>query len=395
VRVSGAGLTAQTFDVRFVVEPEKTPTMQMVSAGGSHTVALCENGIVWAWGSNSFGQLGDGTTTDRLMPIQVQGISSAIDIATGRNHSVALLSDGTVWTWGNNTNGILGDGTTTNRLTPVQVQGLSNIISITSGINFGDEVVSGLGLCHTVALRYDGSVWAWGNNIFGQLGDGTGTSHSIPIQVQEINNIVAISAGSGHTVALSNNGSVWAWGDNRYGQLGNGSTIPRSTPTPVGNPINASMLGGVISVSAGGSSTIALQNSSYVSAWGANDSGQLGDTTTTDQLSPVQVATWLNALEVIAIASGSNYSVALHYDGTVWAWGNNSVGTLGDGTLVNQSSPVQVRGLNNITAISAGYNHTVVIRSDGTVWAWGANDAGQLGDGTTANRMIPIQVRWS
>ena len=189
-------------------------------ATATHSVYLRNDGTVWAWGRNSNGQLGDGTTIDRLTPVQVSGLSSMAAIAAGYDHTVALRNDGTVWAWGNNSNGQLGDGTTTDRLTPVQVSGLSdaNVVIIAAGYD------------HAVALRNDGTVWAWGSNSNGQIGNGTQTDSTTPVQVSGLSSVTYIAAGVKDTVSLRNDGPVWAWGSNSNGQLGDGTTTDRLTP---------------------------------------------------------------------------------------------------------------------------------------------------------------------
>ena len=363
----------------FVTEP-------MIAVGSSYTIALRSDGTVWAWGSNWFGQLGDGTTTDRHTPVQVPNLNNATAIAAGSSsaHTLALFDDGTVQAWGNNEFGQLGDGTTTNRHAPVKVPNLNDIIDIATGSH------------RTIALHNDGTVWAWGRRS-GQLGDGTTISSFVPVQVQNLKNITAIAAGFEHTVALHNDGTVWAWGWNCCGQLGDGTTVKRPVPVQVPN------LNDITAIAADAYHTIALRNDGTVWAWGANCFGQLGDGTGgwgISRYTPVQVQ---NLNNVTAIATGYHHTVALRSDGTVWAWGTNWFGQLGDGTTTARYTPTQVKNLSNVTAISAGDNHTVALRNDGTVWAWGGNQVGQLGDGTTSHwdddnnimvnaRLAPVQV---
>jgi len=205
------------------------------------------------------------------------------------------------------------------------------------------------------------------------------------VQVSGLSGVTAIAAGETHTVALKSDGTVWAWGNNSDGQLGNGST----TQSPV--PVQVSNLTKMIAIAAGGSHTIALKNniSNFtVWTWGRNSNGQLGDGTTTGRTTPVEVS---GLTSVVAVAAGSAHTVVLNADGTVRAWGSNISGQLGDGTTTDRLTPVEVSGLTSVVAIAAGTAHTVALNTDGTVWAWGSNISGQLGDGTTTDRLTPVQ----
>jgi alpha-tubulin suppressor-like RCC1 family protein len=238
-------------------------------------------------------------------------------------------------------------------------------------------------------LKNDGTVWAWGNNNKGQLGqDATVTPFSkSPVQVSGLGSVTAIAAGFDHTVALKNDGTVWAWGSNNSGQLGNNTTTDSITPVQV------SGLGSVIAIAAGNGHTVALRNDVLaltVLVWGNNANGQIGNGTTTNSAVPVKIGGLSN---VTAIAAGYDHTVVLASDGTVWTWGNNNQGQLGDGTTTNSVTPVTVSGLSGITAIAAGNKDTIVLKSDSTVWAWGNNTNGQLGDGTTADRLTPVEVQ--
>ena len=292
-------------------------------------------------------------------------------IAAGESYTMALKVDGTVWTWGFNGFGGLGDGTTIKRLTPVQVTGLVGVTTIAAG------------QYHTVALKSDGTVWAWGYNDSGQLGDGTTTNQLTPVQVTGLAGVIAVAAGQYHTVALKGDGTVWAWGRNEYGQLGVGTTTNCLTPVPVTG------LSGVTAIAAGGYHTVVLKGNGTVWAWGANQYGQLGDGTTTEQHAPVPVPSLAGVTSIVA---GEGHSVALKNDGAVWTWGHNDSGQLGDGTATDRLTPAPVSGLVGVTAIAAGGGHSVILKSDRTIWAWGWNLYGQLGDGTTMNRLAPVPV---
>jgi RHS repeat-associated protein len=319
-------------------------------------------------------------------PVQATGLAprpSARDRAARRTPTAAGTSSssgsaqatsmppGTVWGWGENGSGQLGDGTTINRTTPVQMIGLTGVTDIKGGF------------FHSLALKQDGTVWAAGWNDGGQLGDGTTTNRSTPVQVIGLTGVTAIARGFYHSLALKQDGTVWSWGENRSGQLGDGTTINRTTPVQVTG------LTGVMAIAGGSGVSLAVKTDGTVWAWGGNDRGQLGDGTTINRSTPVQVA---SLTDVTSVESGEWHSVALKRDGTVWAWGRNDWSQLGDGTTVNRTTPVQVTSLTDVMAIAAGSYHSVALKSDGTVWAWGDNGSGQLGDGTTTSRSSPVQV---
>ncbi len=317
---------------------------------------------MWAWGYNVDGQLGDNTTTSRSTPVQVLGpggtgtLSGVAAVAGGTDDSLAVKSDGSVWAWGANAFGELGDNTTTSRSTPVQVLGpggtgtLSGVVAIAAG----DE--------YSVAVKSDGSVWDWGLNEFGELGDNTKTDSSTPVQVLgpggtgTLSGVAAIAAGADHSLALKSDGSVWAWGANAFGQLGDNTKTSRSTPVQVLGPGGTGTLSGVVAIAAGEDHSLAVKSDGSVWAWGYNVDGALGDNTTTNSSTPVQVLGpgGTGTLSgVVAVAAGSFYSLALKSDGSVWAWGSNPNGELGDDMPYNSSTPVQVLGPGGTGTLSA------------------------------------------
>ncbi|MDQ0063086.1 RCC1 domain-containing protein, partial [Paenibacillus harenae] len=255
----------------------------MVVGGVTHTLALKQDGTVWAWGENILAQLGDGSTTNRSSPVQVTELDSVIAVAAGSAHSLALKSDGTVWAWGNNSNGQLGIGRTTlPSSSPVQVTNLSSVVAIASGSH------------HNFAIKSDGTVWAWGGNWNGQLGDGSTTERYTPVQVQGLSSVIDVTAGAYHSLAIKSDGTVWAWGNNDYGQDGvpGGLTLHDGTSlvtTYRHTPVQVQGLSSVIDVAAGYAHSLALNSDGTVLAWGFNGGGQLGDGSTTNRSSPVQV----------------------------------------------------------------------------------------------------------
>ncbi len=359
----------------FVIGGSTVTNAQTVAAGGWHSLAICSDSTVKAFGENATGELGDGTSTDRNNPVSVIGLTSIVSVSGGGDqleaHSLALKSNGTVWSWGSNIYGGLGNGSITNTTVPGQVLLLTGIKAISAGG------------WHSVALKSDGTVWAWGWNIDGQLGDGTYTDKAVPAQVPGLTGVTAIAAGTYHVLALKNDGTVWAWGDNVSGQIGDGSTSDRTTPVQVTG------LTGVIKIATGRFFSLAVKSDGTVWTWGENLYGQLGDGTTADRHTPVQVS---NLTGATAIATcGAFECHVVKNDGTVWAWGRNSYGNLGDGTTTHRSSPVQTTGISSVTGLAAGTNFSLYYKSDGTFWGCGRNASGQLGDGTFTQRNTATQ----
>ncbi|MCT4597260.1 MAG: hypothetical protein N4A50_05205 [Vallitalea sp.] len=343
------------------------------SIGYKHTIALKKDGTVWAWGSNEWGQLGDGTQTDSLVPVKVKGLTNIINISAGFQHNLAIKDDGTVWAWGSNEQGESGGESPYCRVFPAQIKGLTDI-----------KMAVAARSC-SIVVKNDGTAWAWGNNIYGLLGDGTTIDRLTPVQVKGLTDVKTIVADNYHSKALKNDGTVWAWGNNDYGQLGNGTTTGGLTPVEVKG------LTDVKTIDVGGSYCRVIKNDGTIWVWGANHKGQFGNgEVNLKNLTPIQI-TGLKDYKTI-IASGS-HSIALKNDGTVWAWGDNTHGQLGDGTNAsNVSTPLQVPGLKNVNKIFSNYYQNIIVKNDGTVWAWGDNAYGQLGDGAKENKSMPVEV---
>jgi alpha-tubulin suppressor-like RCC1 family protein len=333
-------------------------------------------GLTWSWGGNTSGQLGTNNLTDRSSPVSVVGgFVNWCQISTGV-HSIGVRTDGTAWVWGCNNCGQLGDGTTTVKSSPVSVVG-----------GFTDWCqVSAIG-GHSLGVRTNGTVWAWGFNGCGRLGDNTVTDRSSPVSVVGgFTDWRQISAGYLHSLGLRTNGTAWDWGGNIVGQLGDNTTTNRSSPV--------SVVGGFTDwcqVSAGRYHSLAVRTNGTAWAWGSNSSGRLGDNTVSNRSSPVSVVG--NFADWCQVSAGDNHSLGVRTDGTAWAWGSNSSGKLGDNSITVRSSPVSVvGGFTNWCQVSAGLTHSLGVRTNGTAWAWGLNIYGRLGDNTVTSRISPVSV---
>lgn len=334
---------------------------QAISGGSNHSLSICNTNTLKAWGSNTYGQLGDGTTTDRLTPTSVSSITGVTKVEAGNYHSIALKSSGTVHTWGFNSKGQLGDGTLINKSIPVTVSGLTGMTAVAAGAD------------HSLALKNDGTVWAWGWNSNGQLGDGTTVDKTTPIQVPGLTGVIAISAGEYHSLALKSDGTVWKWGSG------------------VSTPAAVTGLSSITAIASGEFHFLALKNDGTVWAWGGtNLNGEYGNGTSGSAPAPVQVSTITGVIE---IAAGMTHSLAIKSDGTVWAWGLNNWGQLGDVSTTTRTTPVQMSGITSAASIAAGDIHSFVVKSDGTLKACGGNFYGQIGNGTAFNSYsTPVTV---
>jgi alpha-tubulin suppressor-like RCC1 family protein len=293
-------------------------------------------------------------------------------ISTGGNHTLALKSNGTLWAWGYNFAGGLGINSTTNSLVPVQVGTATDWQSIIAG-NF-----------HSLAIKTNGTLWAWGYNDSGQIGDNTTVNRLVPIQIGTATNWKQVSCGEQHSLALKTDGTLWAWGNNDFGRLGTGLSGNLLIPTQVGTASDWEF------ISAGAGHSIAKKTNSSLWSWGNNTFGQLGLNSTAAHIS---VPTVINTLiPWTTVSAGVLHNLAVKSDGTLWAWGNNSAGEVGDNTTTRRIAPVQVSTATNWSHISAGYGISAARKSNGTIWTWGRNALGQLGDNTLIDKSIPTQL---
>ena len=410
------------------IDNKNMPTMVLdlynivlIASGWYHGLAMKDDGSIWSWGYNKYGQLGDGTTIDKLNPTLIPDFNNVKALDGGWYHSVVLKEDGTVWTFGNNGNGTLGTGSTTIEVKPVKISSLNNVKNITVGMG------------HSFALKEDGSVWGWGWNNYGKLGDGTINDKHRPTEIFSFNNAQILVAAPHNSFAIKKDGTLWSCGYNVYGELGNGKDQNQHKPIQISGPNNVSTLtagfahslflkedgtvwgcgynffgqtgirsrlnkykiekiqslNNVIDIVAGDYHSFALTKDGLIWAGGANSYGQLGTGKTSYYNNFIQVPNFNNVLKIMA---GYNHSLALKEDGFVWSWGENKYGQLGNGSTIDNSLPAKLDSIDNVAMVASGKFHSLALKEDGTVWAWGINNYGQLGDGTTDNSSLPKQV---
>ena len=394
-------------------------TKAAVATGQIHTIALKQDGTLLAWGGNWNGELGDGTSglfsgkSNPVVVIDLAGnpivdiVAVAVSPSSYGGSSYALRSDGTVLAWGSNVYGQLGDGTSglgfsgtpADKINPVLVRDVTgNVISNITAIAAGTEFA--------VAVKSDGSLLAWGRNSQGQLGDGSsgaGTDKKNPVVVVDalgnpISGVGSVNAGYGHTLALKLDGTMLAWGDNSSGQIGDGTWLSRNNPVVVRDAVGNS-ISGIVEISVSFAHSIALKDTGTLLAWGRNAEGQLGDGSVIPKNVPITVVDPLsNPVSGIgSINAGFNHNLVVKSDGTLLAWGDNVSGQVGDGSFIKRLNPTIVQNalgsaVFDVQSSAAGVKDSVVLKNDGTLLAWGYNYYGQLGDGTAISRSSPVQV---
>lgn len=355
-----------------------------IRAGENHSLALTSDGRVWSWGSNGGGELGDGTQTNRNSPVPLvisAGMGKVIQIDAGDYFSMALDESGTLWAWGYNGDRQISKDPNAQYLTPFKVALPGPVARFACGGS------------HVLVVDQSGALWSWGNNENGQLGLG----HTNPtIGISQITkplgmgNITSLAASANSSYALDSTGKVWSWGYNDGGQLGNGSNMSQLQPVAVDVTTGISP---IRSISAGESHVVASAVDGSIWTWGYNGYGQLGTGNITDANSPVKLVAGLTLAS--DLSTGNYHSLAVSPAGTVWAWGNNDYGQLGTSSTASANSPVQTTAVpawSDIFKVTAGSYHSAAMKSDGSLWTWGYNDYGQLGLGDTTQRTIATQL---
>ncbi|NGN65983.1 S8 family serine peptidase [Streptomyces sp. A7024] len=379
----GDGVTVT--DLEASAQVRAAASEHAIAAGDHHSLMVDtstdpeKGGVVWAWGRNTWGQLGRGHTADRDVPVQVRGLPRIKAVGAGAGHSVALAADGTVWAWGRNSQGQIGDGSVTDRARPVQIK------------EAGGQTLTGIagiavGPFHTLAVKSDGTLYAWGYNAHGQLGTNDVGNRPSPYAFTALGKVDTarggIAAGYRHSVARMADGRVLAWGDNEFGQLGNGGTGDSLTPVAVKD------LNGPAQLSSRGFHTLALREG-QVFAWGYNRYGQIGDGSRINRNVPVPVS---GPATVTQVAAGQYYSLAKSSLTATpfWAWGSNADGQFGDGTLTSPDKPKSIPIRTPL--IAAGLSHSLGVTFGSALQVWGDNAYGQLGNATTVDSPAPDEL---
>ena len=371
------------------------PSLEIVAiaTGNSISYAIDSDGNLWAWGDNSNGQIGDSTVTtwhysrsplvreamvynNRHTPIKV--LDSVVSVSVGFLHTMAIRTDGSLWAWGINEAGevgTFGNGTTESSYTPIKVMESVSAVSIGSGF--------------VLAIKNDGSLWSWGRNDSGQLGDGTTEHRYAPVKIMD--SVIYISAGIHHPMAITADGGLWAWGCNRYGQLSDTVHLGRFAQT---YPVQ--ILDSVVSVSADARHTMAVKSDGSLWVWGGNWVSQSRDVPVDEyeEYWLFRPTPTIIMDTVVSVSVGMSHAMAVREDGSLWAWGydfNGLIGSVGN-TANGMQVQFPIKIMDSVTMVSTSDRHTLVLKEDGSVWAWGSNMSGQLGDSTTVHRPRPVKI---
>ncbi|WP_312029493.1 RCC1 domain-containing protein [Paenibacillus sedimenti] len=398
------------------------------SAGTSYTVNGLTPNTSYTFTVKAVDGAGNVSAASNALTVSTssQLAITSLPLTLGGNNSLFIRNDASLWSWGYNGYGQLGNGTTNTQYQPIQTINLTDVKTSAGGSNhtlaikndgslyawgyngygqLGDNSTTyryspvlvssqtgftsvAAGENHSLALKNDGTVWAFGNNGEGQLGDGTNTTQKLPVQVSNLSSVKAIAAGKNFSTALKSDGTVWTWGSSNYGELGNGQTTKSNVPVQVAFGAN-NPLTGITAIASGDHHVLALKSDGTIWSWGYNGNGELGNGSTHSQTTPVQI---LNFGSVKSIAAGRYFSFAIKQDGSLWGWGYNGYGQLGLGHTTTRTVPVQLTTLPSVSAVTAGDNHTIALGNDGILYSWGHNNHGQLGNGTNMTYSLPQKV---
>jgi alpha-tubulin suppressor-like RCC1 family protein len=345
---------------------------QSISSGDNHSIAIKTNGTLWSWGSNGFGSLGTGVPNS-YTPLQIGTDRDWKFISAGLLQNLAIKNDGTLWGWGYNGKGQLGDGTNVNRTSPIRI-----------GSDSDWEFVSTTGSGHSAGIKTDGTLWTWGENIVGTLGNGNNTNTNAPGKVGTETDWKEVYTGNTYTIALKTDGTIWTWGNNNDGQLGVGNSVSSSN-----KPLKVGTANNWVKISGGWGQGYAINTAGQLWAWGYNGLGSLGDGTKITRFTPIRIGT---DSDWEAISSFEYHCIGIKTNGKIWTWGFNFYGQLGDSTKLDKTIPTLIKD-NNWKIISAGRSHSAAINNLGDLWDWGSNINGQLGNGTSGNTFIaPVTI---
>lgn len=370
MNVRGVGLLISIMVLILPAAGVTAATVTNVAAGFSHTLFLQSDGSLWGMGAKWGGQLGVGTVEPPITSSPMQIVSSnVVAIAAGDEHSLFLKRDGSLWAMGEDSYGQLGDGRTT------------DIVASPERIVASDVKAIACGSYHSLFIKSDGSLWGMGSNFRGQLGNGTTNNANLPVQIVS-SNVVAVSGGDSHTLFLKSDGSLWGMGFNYSGQLGDGTFNATNQPEQI-------VFSDVTAVAVGTAHSLFVKSDGSLWAMGWNLDGQLGDGTYNND--GTNIPEQIVASGVTAVAAGFDHSLFLKSDGSLWGMGRNSNGELGDGTRSDANRPKQIASA-DVRMVASGSNHTLFIKPDGSLWGMGQNDAGELGDGFRDDSLFPEQI---
>lgn len=350
-----------------------------VSTGEEHTIGIGVDNSLWSWGRSQAGQLGLGNLSSKNVPSKVGSDLNWSKISSGNAHNLALKIDGTLWVWGRNTTGQLGNPAIgQNILVPTQLGTDNGWVFISAGDDY------------SIALKTNGTLWAWGDNVYGQLGNntfGTGNFLTTPTQIGTDTDWTYVSGGKTHTMALKNNGTLWGWGQNNFGKLGDGSIIDKIVPSRIGTASDW------LTVEVAINHSIALKTNGSLWTWGDNTDGKLGNGlngAVAAQSAPINIDAGNTFLK---ITRGQRHTLVKRANGKLWSWGANVSGQLGDNTFLPKFNPTAVSSIiDTWEFISSRVSHCAALKSDGTLYMWGSNSQGQLGDASLITKKIPTLI---